>query len=352
MSVIQLYHVLPTMFPYGAYSMLYELHYAINKYHGHEVHQSVSHLKPTESGKIPAYFKLNSEFTTLEDLSSRIKSGKGQPVVLFHKLWGSNCDPVAKITKNKTPFLILNHTQGSNKKNIVRADRVIAVSEYMKIWMQTAFKGQKTVFIRNGVNQCRYEISKHQLANLDREKYFVTGRLNNFNDCKHPRDWVQFCGGIRLHKSHWHDYLGGGRYLSDSKSLVKKYQKNFKGNIINLTGRIDDFDTKVAHIHRWDAFLYEVPGIEGTSMSLLESLACGIPAIINNKPGNNEIIRPDTNGFVYRSRKEAVAYLQSISKNDKMLKKLKASTKQDFADRLDARHTAKAYVNLFREVSK
>lgn len=338
------------MFPYGAYSMLYELHFALDKYYSAEVKQSVYHIKPTENGRVPAFFQLQSQQITPADLGSKIKSEATRPVVLFHKLWGSNCDPIAQAVKGKSPFLILNHTQGSSKKGVSRSDGVIAVSKHMLTWMHSTYRGHRHYFIRNGVNQCRYESpSAVKIDQLD--GYFVTGRMNNFNDCKHPHDWIQFCSGIRLPDPLWHDYLGAGRHLASAKQHVERYKKTAKGNVVNLTGRVDNFDRKLAHIQRWDAFLYEIPGIEGTSMSLLEALACGVPAIINNKPGNNEIIKNDVNGLVYRNRREAIALMNTLCKSPKALAKLRASTKKHFAEHLDAKHTARAYLDLFREVT-
>lgn len=346
MSAMHLYHVLPSKFPYGAYSMLFELHYAINKYHSNEVKQSIFHLKPPKDGAA-AFFTLPSSLITPENFSKVIEKDS-RSVVLFHKLWASDCEPTRKSINDKCPFFILNHTQTSNPIGINKSNGIFTVSKDMRSTFLRRFPKSKIHFIRNGVNQCRYD-AVPQKASDDLGKYFVTGRMNNFNECKHPKDWITFCGKMNLSKPMWHDYLGSGQHLPLAQGQWEKMKRKGCRNFINLTGRIDDFEAKVGYIKRWQAFLYEIPGTEGTSMSLLESLACGVPAVINNKPGNCEIIRTGSNGIVYPGRNRAIDFLNEFCRDEKALKQLSESTKKDFAKHLDARYAAKSYVDILKE---
>lgn len=330
--------------------MLSELHFAISKYYSDEADQSIYHLKATENGKSPAYFQLKSNLTNPSDLVRKIRDESTRPVILFHKLWGSNCEPMSLAAKGVAPFFILNHTQGCSAKGVGKADGIIGVSRHMLKWMQQKFPRHRKFFVRNGVNQCRYDEVSAGIDPLD--GFFITGRMNNLNNCKHPLDWIKFCNGIRLPKPLWHDYLGGGIHLNESQKQASKHRsKNPQGNVVNLPGRVDDFNAKISHLKRWDIFFYEIPGIEGTSMSLLEALACGVPALINNKPGNSEIIDRDANGIVYKDRAEAVAVMTSLCKDEKYLKQLSSSTKKHFAKHLDAKHSARKYIDIFKEIA-
>lgn len=341
---LHIIHLLPWMFPYGAYGLLSELHYAIDKYHSEDVTQEIICL---EKDVIPPHFTLPLTFNNLASLPEHIKN-KTRPAVLFYKLSATECKPISPAIMPFCPFWIVNVTACTNCSGLTKSSGIIAVSDDMYRKIRTRFGGFKIHYIKNGVNRCRYNDIAPLPLDTDKD-YFATGRLNNFNKCKHPEDWVKWiCQQTDIGRPMWHDYIGGGaRHVEASKQLVK-YRGNKFGNILTLPGRINDFEEKVSYIKRWNAFLYEIPGNEGISMSLLEGLACGVPALINDKPGNNEIIKNGTNGWVCKDRGEMISRLRNMVKNPNMLADLKQSTIASFDKKLDARKMAAAYVELLK----
>ena len=341
-------HLLPKKFPFGAYAMLDELHFALDMYYSDKVNQSIYHMVQDRGS--PEHFVLDSTYVRADRLLNTIKKKYSNPVIIYHKLAATNCSEVSKAVYGKIPLIILNHTQTSSFSGIASCDRLACVSKHMARTARSRIPSYKRAFIRNGVNACRYE-------NIDPIKpnevngYLVTGRLNNLNNCKHPADWIPFIKSIDLSKPLWHDYVGSGRHYKEAlNQSIKKIKRPGTKNHINLPGRIDVFKDKVSYIKRWDVFFYEIRGKEGTSMSLLESMACGVPALINNKPGNMEIIENGVNGFVYESRADAIKWLKEMEKNPDILDNMKASTKELFLEKYDAKHMARDYVQLVTEI--
>ena len=342
-------HLIPWLFPYGAYGLLSEIYYAIEKYHSHEVTQEIVCIG--NPAAIPAHFAVPVNFCQLCNLSLYLKN-KHEPAVLFYKLSATECRPVSAVVLPVCPFFIVNVTACTNCAGLAKNTGVIAVSNDMYRKIRGKFGGFKVHYIKNGVNRFRYnDIAPKPLE--AQGDFFVTGRLNNFNKCKHPEDWVKWvCQQVDIGKPMWHDYLGGGGRHDEAVKQEQKYRGNKFGNRLNLTDRVNDFAEKVAYIKRWNVFLYEIPGSEGISMSLLEGLACGVPALINNKPGNNEIIKNGVNGWICNDRAEMMAHMKKMVKNPNMLADLKKSTIASFDKKLDARKTAAGYVELIKNALK
>jgi len=347
---IQIIHLLPNRFPYGAYAMLDELYYALNKYYGEEVEQKVLYLYG-RSDPTPPHFAIPAEHTDIKFLRRTVVKEHTNPVVFYHKLSATDCKDVSKTLHKKAPFAIINHTASNTFKGIAPCDTLVCVSKQMYKAARKRLPSYKLAKIRNGVNACRYEdIQPYKPGQV--KDYFVTGRLNNFNNCKHPRDWITYVKTVNLAKPLWHDYIGNGAHFKHAQNYASKRFRRPTQNVVNLPGRIDDFERKISYIKRWDTFLYEIPGTEGTSMALLEALACGVPAIINNRYGNKEIITSGVNGFVYNDRREAMRIMNDLIRRPDRLDDLKRSTKRNFLEGLDAKHMAANYYQLAKELSK
>ena len=100
---IQIIHLLPNRFPYGAYAMLDELYYALNKYYGDEIEQKVMYLYG-RSDPTPEHFKIPAEHTDIKFLRRTIVKEHTNPVVFYHKLSATDCKDVSKTLHKKAPF--------------------------------------------------------------------------------------------------------------------------------------------------------------------------------------------------------------------------------------------------------
>ena len=87
------------------------------------------------------------------------------------------------------------------------------------------------------------------------------------------------------------------------------------------------------------------------SMSVLESLASGVPVICSDHPGNSEIIEDGINGFVFKNKSDAECLLTELCLNPDLLANLKKTTKKHFNEHLDAKIMASRYMKLFEDIS-
>ncbi len=343
MSKITIIHIMPKVFVHGAYSLLSELSYAFNKYYSDKIDQNILCLSQDNNPK-PKYYDFNFDCILLKNLEEFIKS-KNNPVVFLHKIASTDCAHVSKIVTPICPLVIINVTACSNCRGLSKCDKLVCVSENMKQVIKGKFKKMDIKLIKNGVNACRMD-SIEPIHRKGIEKYFISGRINNFNNTKHPNDWINWIKSIKISKPLWHDYIGEGAKFKTAQHQVRLPYRNKSNNNINLLGKIYDFDTKISYMKSWDAFLYEIPGREGISMSMLEAMACGIPVIINNRPGNNEIVVNGVNGWIYKDRSQAIKYLNTLSKDKSLRESMKKTSLEYFHENLDATHMAKSYYKL------
>jgi len=115
-------------------------------------------------------------------------------------------------------------------------------------------------------------------------------------------------------------------------------------------GSIDNFEKKISVLKSWDLFLYSVMHNEGTSMSILESLACGVPVVCSAHYGNMELISNGVNGYIFKNYLEATSILNKLSGNPERLKELKKTTKRHFIRNLDSSIMAGEYIKLIESV--
>ncbi|MFD0835504.1 glycosyltransferase family 4 protein [Mariniflexile aquimaris] len=91
------------------------------------------------------------------------------------------------------------------------------------------------------------------------------------------------------------DIYGDGPYKKDLLQLVTKYKLgsnfNFKGSQSNLNALYQHYDYLIQPTH-----------MECFSLSILESLAANIPVITTPVGGNLEVITPNCNGFIFKTK--------------------------------------------------
>lgn len=325
--------------------MMFELYHSISRYYT-QYKQKIIYRDDNRK---------NAVFTRSSGLSfKRARSDKhlvgmidSGSVVIYHKLASSNyiiLDIIKKKTKAK--IIVINHTlfnspQWRNFKNL---DMIVAVSQHMFRKMSKWYPHMNKTCILNAVSIDRYD--KVKALKRGETNSFITGRINRICAWKHSDEWVKWCKEVKLPKKMVHEYMGGGIGRS---SPSKKYSKSGR-NKVRMLGGINDFKEKIAILKSWDVFLYETNRDEGISMSILESLACGVPVICSNHYGNKEVIKQGVNGYVFKDRKMAQSILSDLIENPEKLKKLKETTISHFREKLDARYMAEKYIKIINEV--
>ena len=348
---LHLFHVIDSLFPGGGQALLFELHDAIKKYYP-DISQTIISIdrKKIDDGYVKSY---GIEYCVLDKVlfTKTMLDYKKPAIVVFHKLLCTSTEIYRK-TARRMPVVVVNHTQSDSMSYnaIIPCDCVIAVSGFMKKALRHCNPKQKVRTIHNGVNFFNYTDIEPFERPEDDKKCLVTGRINSLNKIKYSDSWLEFCSSLNLPIPLVHEYIGGGMFKKQAKNLVKKLNKENTQNEIRLLGSIHNFQEKTSRLKSWDLFLYEINTREGVSISILEALACGIPVICNDAPGNNEIIENGVNGYCFESRGELREILLELALNRDMLNDLKRTTQEHFIKNLDARIMAEKYVDLFIKV--
>ena len=103
--------------------------------------------------------------------------------------------------------------------------------------------------------------------------------------------------------------------------------------------------------HRAD--LYISPShVDGSSVSLMEALACGIPCLVSDIPANKEWVVEDENGWLFRdgdANHLAEKILAAISQREK-LPEIGRSSRRSAEMRADWKKNAEALMNVYRSI--
>jgi len=334
----------------GAQSMLFELYLAIEKYHSSDYTQIVitSANRPTAKSFISSYNVPYVEMKNQSQIIDRITTLKN-PIVFFHKLASSNYKTLQELKKKKIPVIAINHTLFNDrlwsKADSSCCDIIVSVSDHMDKHVRKWYpKIKKYTYIHNGVNQYRYD----EIRGKNKDKSILkTGRINRMCGWKHSESWIQWVKDVKLPQHMSHSYIGGRIGSGDQKGKTRIIRGK---NDVLMLGNIPDFKEKVSLIKQWDLFLYETNREEGISMAILESLASGVPVICSNHFGNKEIIEQGINGYIFKDKGAAKNILKDLCKHRDKLELLKKTTKEHFANKLDAKYTAKRYIELAEKI--
>jgi len=333
----------------GAQSILLELFYAINKYSDYK--QIVLTGKVGSQRARSNASSYGVELIELKDKKfDQVILSKKPCFVIYHKLFHSNTNIYQKVY-SKVPIIVVNHTYTMSKvwSKIKRCDYIVCVCQSM---LNGVAKNRKLCKggmykIMNGVNAERYQDIKAKKRH--EEKILITGRVNTFNKWKYSNGWIKWCSKVQLPKTMVHEYIGDGPLFK----RAKKYNAGIKQsrNRVVLRGLITSFEEKISIMKSWDAFLYEINEQEGLSVSVLESLVCGIPVICSNHFGNKEVIEDGVNGYVFENKNHAKDILTELCNDPDKLAKLKQTTKEHFRDKkLDAKYMAQEYIDLLEKI--
>ncbi|HKY55364.1 MAG TPA: glycosyltransferase family 4 protein [Anaerolineales bacterium] len=133
--------------------------------------------------------------------------------------------------------------------------------------------------------------------------------------------------------------LGGGSHGARIRQIL------MKGNVMDRV----HFGGQVAYadLPRWyqmaDIYI-SASHVDGSSVSLMEALACGLPCLVSDIPGNREWIIEGENGWLFRDgdANDLAAKIDHVIKTRKSLKKIGES----------ARRTAEEKANWKRNFGK
>lgn len=143
--------------------------------------------------------------------------------------------------------------------------------------------------------------------------------------------------------------LGGG---SQSTYLRKIFQSGGVDEYVTYGGQISQTD-----LPRWYhiADLYISPShVDGSSVSLMEALACGLPCLVSDIPANKEWVFDGVNGWLFRdgdSDQLAEKILAAMSQREK-LPEIGRASRSEAEKRADWKKNAAALMEVYRSLGE
>ena len=184
--------------------------------------------------------------------------------------------------------------------NMHYADDIIAVAEAAKENLtDTGIDGRRVKVILNGVEPQKR--ASDETVTALREKYgigesdFTVGIMARIEEVKGHIFLIEAAEKIKkMGKNIKVLIIGTGALEDDLKAVVK--EKNLEDTII-FTGFIKNVNEVLSIL---DVQANASFGTEATSLSLLEGMSMGIPAVVSNYGGNPGVITHGENGYIFR----------------------------------------------------
>ena len=141
--------------------------------------------------------------------------------------------------------------------------------------------------------------------------------------------------------------LGGG---SQGAAIRRILQGGGVEDYVTFGGQVSQIDLPHWY-HKAD--LYISPShVDGSSVSLMEALACGLPCLVSDIPANKEWVFDDDNGWLFRdgdSNDLAEKILAAIAQREK-LPEIGRSSRRAAEMRADWKKNAAALMNVYRSL--
>lgn len=185
------------------------------------------------------------------------------------------------------------------KKNANHISAYISISsEIRQKLLQAGIKPEKIHNIPNGVNVERFKpVMQAEKKNLRKKlglkDKFTVLFTGSFSDRKNPLLIVKAFGEIDNKDNIQLLLVGPDREGSDQRERIKSYIREHKiENVI-----IKDFQENIESFYQSSDVFILPSNQEGLSNSMLEALACGLPAIVTKISGAEDVINETLNGM-------------------------------------------------------
>ncbi|GFI62437.1 putative glycosyltransferase EpsD [Clostridiales bacterium] len=238
--------------------------------------------------------------------------------------------------------------------NMHYADEIIAVAEAAKENLTDSGIDPKRVkVILNGVEQQK-RASDKEIAGL-REKYgiskndFVVGIMARIEAVKGHIYLIEAAEKIkRLGNAIKVLIIGTGALEEELKKIV--ISKNLEDTVI-FTGFINNVNEILSIL---DVQVNASYGTEATSLSLLEGMSLGIPAVVSNYGGNPGVITHGENGYIFKSQdsRDMAKYLKKLMEERETMEYMKKCSVEIFNQKFTAEIYAKNIEAVYDELMK
>jgi glycosyltransferase involved in cell wall biosynthesis len=143
--------------------------------------------------------------------------------------------------------------------------------------------------------------------------------------------------------------LGGGSQVHQLRNI---FQSGGVFERVTFGGQISQTD-----LPRWyhKADLYISPShVDGSSVSLMEALGCGLPCLVSDIPANKEWVFEDENGWLFRdgdANHLAEKILSAMNQPREKLSALGESARRTAESRADWKKNSAVLMNIYKNMS-
>lgn len=238
------------------------------------------------------------------------------------------------------------------------SDRIFAVSDEIRMDMATRFPRSmnKVRIVTNGVDTDRFKLDKDDTLKADLKKRFaipadykVIGSVGRLVHIKNYESLIRaFSKLIKNYDKKLHLILiGDGVERLRLENIARENNVfpfvTFAGVQYNIQNILPAFN------------VFVLPSrTEGTSISLLEAQACGVPAVVSLVGGNPNIIKHGLNGFLFKPDDcDAMAQcIKEILSDETLSARMSMTASEMVQNRFSVRTMVKEYENSYLELLK
>lgn len=236
--------------------------------------------------------------------------------------------------------------------NNIFADKIIAVAEAAKDNLtKTGVSAKKIEVVLNGVYplnpECDKNAIKERFGVSEGEK--VVSIVARLEDIK-GHDYFIEAADILLNKGFNAKFFiaGTGSYESHLKQKVSELGRE---NQIIFTGFLTDVENllKITDVQVNASY-----GTEATSLSLLEGMSLGIPAVVSDFGGNTGVIKDGQNGIVVpmQNSEKLANGIEMLISNDWLYEKMSMGSKRIFSKTFTAKIMTEKTEKIYEEVGE
>ncbi len=331
----------------------------------------ISVVLPTGSALIPELQKTKVKLIEIDGLKDKsidmksfpklIKIIKSEKPDIVHTHASITARIAAKLLRKKIVYTKhCAYPLKENEKNPIKlffykvineflADKIIAVGDATKVnLLQRGISESKIVSIFNGVNQLPETTQEEQLQLRKKHGILpeesVVGIVARIEKLKGYDTFVETAKILLKEKKAKAKFLilGTGSYEEEIKEKVKKLKLEKDIIFTGFTNKVGEY------LNIMDVQLNCSNETETSSLSLLEGMSLGVPAVVTNCSGNPYLIQDGENGFLVpvNDAKMAAEKVYEIITN----KDLRENMKQKAKKKYEEKYTVKAYTENIQKV--
>lgn len=292
---------------------------------------------------------LKNDFLALKELLNLLKKEKFDVIHLHSSKAGFLGRVVARVCNHQNKVIYTTHGISFLRKDISNrklqlyiflekigslcGGKTIACSKSEAEYIQS--KRIKCSYINNGI---KLEKQKIKVLKKENEKLKIA-TVGRITIQKNPELFNKIAENFIKNKNIEFIWIGDGELKEQLDS------KNIK-----ITGWLDQ---KKIHqqLIKVDVYL-STASWEGLSLAVLQAMENNLPLLLSDCVGNIDLVAEDYNGFLFKTKKEAIKKIEFLIKDKEKIKKLGENSYLLLKKEFDIQEMIKKYKTLYKQLGE